>query len=112
MEVNSEAPDLAAAESCPASAHTPELVPSSPSEASLTEHCLCGNKIMLRGEMRSLIGFKKPQEPVELQMAAGPGGWNQPPFYGGERGLRGLGAEFTGTVSDLISQPSGFLLPH
>lgn len=38
--------------------------------------------------MRNLIGFRKLQEPMGLQMVEGPGGRNPPRFYGEERGLR------------------------
>lgn len=63
--------------------------------------------------MRNLIGFKKPQEAMGLQMVEGPGGRNQPRIYGGERGLgEGLGAALTSDVSNLISWPSGAPLPH
>lgn len=63
--------------------------------------------------MRNLIGFKKPQEPMGLQMVEGLGGLNQPRFSGGERGLgEGLRAAFTCIVSNLISQPGGTPLPH
>lgn len=58
--------------------------------------------------MRNLIGFKKPQEPMRLQMVEGLGGQNQPRFYDGERGLgEGLRTTFTCIVSNLISQPGG-----
>lgn len=87
----------------------PHPSPSPPRPTRQHNVCLFGNKIMLRGEMRDLIGFKKPQEPMELQMVEGPGGWDRPRFYGGECGL---GVKFTCSVSNLISQPSGTLLPH
>lgn len=58
--------------------------------------------------MKNLIGFKKPQEPMRLQMVEGLGGQNQPRFYDGERGLgEGLRTTFTCIVSNLISQPGG-----
>lgn len=84
------APGPRSSRDLPTWAHTPQLVPTAPpAKASLTTRCLSvWNKIMLGGEMRNLIGFKEPQEPVGLQMVEGQREWNQPRFYGGERGLR------------------------
>lgn len=47
-----------------------------------------------------------------LQMVEGPGGRDQPRFLAGTWPQEGLAATFTGSVSNLISQPSGTLLPH
>lgn len=59
--------------------------------------------------MRNLIGFKKPQEPVELQMVAGPGKWNQPPFCGGDRGLRkALKPSSHALCPSSLASPAGF----
>lgn len=61
--------------------------------------------------MRNLIGFKKLQEVMGLQMVEGLGGWNQLWIYGGECGFgEGFGVVFISDVFNFISWFSGVLL--
>lgn len=62
--------------------------------------------------MRNLIGFIKPQEPMGLQMAEGPGAQAQPRLYGGERGLGGAPERRSQALCpSSLASPAGLEVP-